>query len=101
MKRPQDSFQSEFGIEAGDYDLTRVVADVTGPISGDRLSGRIVGTYMEYGAPVDVVDISNDQYTIAGSLQFEFSENTSARVWLYHHELDEDPYDGGSLQLVA
>ena len=98
LKRPQSSFESEFGIEAGDYDLTRVEADVTGPIAGDRLTGRLVGTYMEYGAPVDVVDINNDKYTISGSLQFEFSENTSARVWLYHHDLDEDPYDGGSLQ---
>ena len=100
LKRPQASFQSELGIEAGDYDRTRVEADLTGPIAGDRLTGRIVGTYMDYGAPVDVVDISNNQYTIAGSLQFEFSENTSARVWLFDHHLDEDPYDGGSLQLL-
>lgn len=100
LKRPQDTFQSEFGMQAGDYGLARVEADVTGPMAGDRLNGRIVGAYMEYGAPVDVVDISNRQYTIAGSLEFEFSEDTSARLWLYHHDLNEDPYDGGSLQLL-
>ncbi len=98
LKNPLQDFRSEVGVRGGDFDMLEGSVDITGPIALDgRVSGRVVGMYRDYGAPVDVVDIENSKNMFMGSLQFDFTENTSSRVWIYYSKLDEDPYDGGSL----
>jgi outer membrane receptor for ferric coprogen and ferric-rhodotorulic acid len=98
LKSPLQQFRSEVGVRGGDFDLLEGTVDITGPIALDgRVSGRLVGMYRDYGAPVDVVDVENEKSVVMGSLQFDFTESTSSRVWVYYSKLDEDPYDGGSL----
>ena len=102
LKSPLPRFRSEIGVRAGDFDLGEVSLDITGPLSsGGKVSGRFVGMYRDYGAPVDVVDINNTKHMMMGSMQFDFTDSTSSRVWVYYSKLDEDPFDGGSLVRVS
>jgi outer membrane receptor for ferric coprogen and ferric-rhodotorulic acid len=100
LKSPTDTPSAEIGLLAGDFDRTELQLDVAGPFPGanDRVSGRFVGTYKEYGEPVDVVDIENNRHMLAGSLEFDISDATTANLWTYYEHVDEDPYDGGFLQ---
>lgn len=100
LKSPTDTPSAEIGLLAGDFDRTELQLDVAGPFPGtnDRISGRFVGTYKEYGEPVEVVDIENNRHMLAGSLEFDISDATTANLWTYYEHVDEDPYDGGFLQ---
>lgn len=100
LKSPTDRPYAQLGLGFGDFDRTEIEVDVSGPIPGtdNRVSGRLMGNYREYGAPVDVVDIENSTNMLAGALRFEISESTTASLWIYSERVDEDPYDGGSLQ---
>ena len=98
LKSPLKQFESVVGIRGGDFDLREGTVDITGPLSSEgRVSGRFVGMYRDYGAPIDVVDVENSKHVMMGSIQVDFTENTSSRAWIYFSKLDEDPYDGGSL----
>lgn len=102
LKSPLPRFRSEVGVRAGSWGLREATLDTTGPLTADgRLSGRFVGMYRDFGAPVDVVDIDNNKKMVMGTLQFDFTDSTSSRIWVYYSKLDEDPFDGGSLVRVA
>lgn len=102
LKSPTATPQAQVGLVAGDFDRAGVELDLSGPFPGTdgRIGGRLVGTYEEYGAPVDVVDVSNNRDMVAGSLRFELGDSTTASLWLYNERVDEDPYDGGFMQLL-
>ena len=100
LKAPTASPYAQIGLVAGDFDRMEFEADVSGPIPGTngRVAGRLLGSYQEYGAPVDVVDIDNSRNMLAGALRFELGDATTASLWVYSEHVDEDPYDGGFLQ---
>ncbi len=102
LKKPLPRFRSEVGARFGDFDLSEWQLDVTGPVALEgRVSARFVGMYRDFGAPVDVVNIKNHKSMMLGSMQFDFTDTTSAHLWVYYSKLDEDPYDGGALVRVA
>lgn len=100
LKSPSATPHAEIGLTAGDFDRTEFALDLGGPIPGtdERASGRFVGSYKEYGEPVEVVDIENNRYMLSGSFRYELGESTTTSLWVYNEHVDEDPYDGGFLQ---
>jgi outer membrane receptor for ferric coprogen and ferric-rhodotorulic acid len=102
LKSPTAIPTGQIAMLAGDFDRTQVEFDVSGPfpISDGRLSGRLFGSYQEYGAPVDVVDVDNQRDMVGGALKFEIGDATTAGLWVYNEGVNEDPYDGGFMQLL-
>ena len=97
LKSPTRQFNAQLGVEVGDFDFQRYEADIGGPIAGSdgRLRGRLVGAYEDYGVFMDVVDISNQKYSVMGSLAFDFTDQTSATIHFFDSKTEEDPYDAG------
>jgi len=100
LKSPNATPHAQIGLTGGDFDRTEFNLDAGGPFPGadGRASGRFVGSYKEYGAPVEVVDIENNRYMLSGSFRYELGESTTTSLWVYNEHVDEDPYDGGFMQ---
>ncbi len=108
LKTPQFQFHSELGYQIGEFEQPEIWAlrqyqyDVTGtiPDTGDHIAGRLVGDYRDYGAPIDVVGIHSRDNVVMGALLFQFTDATSSRLWVYYSDTNEDPYDGGFMQIL-
>lgn len=105
LKRPQAAFHADVGFKDGDNGFgRRVEADVTGAVPGtdDRLKLRMVAAYTKYGDYQDtVVPLNNINSVYSGAATFDFTDKTSASVYLYKEERSFDPHDGCPLAQTA
>ena len=97
FKSPQRGFQAQTGIEAGDPDSIRYEFDVTGsiPSTNDRLQGRLVAAYREYGMYAENVDSKNHNKMVSASVGYDFTPNTRGEFYFYGERNDLDPGDEG------
>ncbi|MGB5290322.1 MAG: TonB-dependent receptor [Lysobacterales bacterium] len=100
--RPEYEFGGEASLALGDYNLKRVTAVLTGPISEDRLAFRLAvnshqrdGTLDKLGPGANPTTRKNDFYndrdrfSVKGQLLFEPNDQVSARLILDYSSLDE------------
>ncbi len=100
LKKANPVRSMEFGVEAGSYDSHKVYADINTPLNEDgTLSGRLVGSYQEYGLPLDIQgeDFPNYEAMWLGSLNWNLSYDTSLTWTHYQQHRNTDPWDGGAL----
>lgn len=100
LKKANPIRSMEFGIEGGSYNSSKVYADVNTPLNEDgSLSGRLVGSYQEYGLPLDIKgeDFPNYEAMWLGSLNWNLSLDTSLTWTHYQQHRNTDPWDGGAL----
>lgn len=74
-KRPQFAFGGEIFGSYGNHDRQEIGVDVTGPIAGDTLAGRIVGVWRDSDSQTDFV--GERRWTINPSLTWAPSADTS------------------------
>lgn len=100
LKKANPVRSMEFGVEGGSYNSSKVFADVNTPLNEDgSISGRIVGSYQEYGLPLDIKgeDFPNYEAMWLGSLNWNLSMDTSLTWTHYQQHRNTDPWDGGAL----
>lgn len=97
LKRPSNELHANVGYRAGDFAMRRLEGDVSGPIpaTDDRLKGRLVGYYTNYGDPqITPVHINNVAKFWMGDLSYEISPSTTATLTALEDNRSIDPMDG-------
>jgi len=97
LKQPQKDFHAEVGYKVGEFASHRYEADVTGAVPGtdDRLTGRLVGAYNNYGIFQDtVVDPNNINKMLSGTVAYAFTPATRGSVHGYIDKRAFDANDG-------
>lgn len=91
LKKPQDSFGGTFGVKGGSDDYKRMQADVTGPLGGSGLAGRVIGAYQEGGYFVDHTNLKH--WLLAPSVSWS-NDSTELLLNAYYSKFDGPTSDG-------
>lgn len=78
LKRPTDEPQASVSASVGSWNQRRLEADVSGPLSSDKVKGRLVVTKQEGDSYLDRYE--KDLSGIYGILEADFSDRTRASV---------------------
>lgn len=100
LKKANPVRNIEFGAEVGSYNTHKVYGDVNTPLTEDgSVSMRVVGSYQEYGLPLDIQgeDFPNYEGMWLASLNWDMSVNSSLTWTHYQQHRNTDPWDGGAL----
>ena len=99
-KEPEFGFGANAEVTLGNYDAHGVSASVTGPLSGDKLAGRLYVAARERDGYNDVVvgngpssrrqDADQNFYTVRGQLLFVPDDNATFRVIADYSRRDEN-----------
>ncbi|MBL9208090.1 MAG: TonB-dependent receptor plug domain-containing protein [Opitutaceae bacterium] len=91
-KRPRFTFGGSVKVQLGAYDANRVEADVTGPLSGQRLAYRVVASHHDSdGYTRNLFRRSN---FVAPSLTWRIAANTSLTVRYEHYDFKTSTLEG-------
>ena len=93
--RPTDEFEAYLEAEIGDYDHRRIGGGVSGPLIGDRVSGRLAfvrnqrgGT--SYNVVLDEEVNTEDSWSARGQILFDIGDRTEWRLSADYREVDQD-----------
>lgn len=96
-KKPQETFSATTFLSAGDHSFFRVGGDITGPIFGDRVAGRLITAYERKqwwrGGQDD-----RPVLTVAPSLSWRLQDSTQLLVE-YEFSKQNDPLDRGVIYI--
>ncbi len=84
-KRPTKEFEADFGLSYGTFNEVRLNGVVSGPVAGEKLTGRLStfkntrdGTIDQINEQVSETEVDNkDEWGFRGKLLYEASENLS------------------------
>lgn len=101
-KAPSEVFESKAEAEYGNRGKQRLMAQVSGPLFSDRLTGRISGLYDEWDGSYDNTlapenDIGGYRYrSLQGRLRWQPADTLDINLGLYtsNDEIDEAPVGG-------
>lgn len=89
-KKPTPEFGGSVDLEAGTYNRFRGAFDIHGALtSDDKLSGRLVASYLDEEGAVDYFYRKNT--VVAPSLKYEFTENTAVTLITQYQKQDFMP----------
>ena len=94
-KKPQYKFGSEVFASVGDYNFYRGGVDITGPLAGDVLAGRLIAAY-EDKQQWRPGRKKRPIITIAPSFNLRLGSNTNILVE-YEYRDQNDPVDRGTI----
>ncbi|PYF84569.1 outer membrane receptor for ferric coprogen and ferric-rhodotorulic acid [Marinomonas alcarazii] len=97
LKRPTDDPQASVSAAAGSWNQRRLEADVSGPLSGDKVKGRLVVTKQQGDSYLDRYE--KDLSGIYGILEADFTDRTRASVGLSINDSNNDGVLYGALPL--
>jgi iron complex outermembrane receptor protein len=96
-KKPQPTFAAELFGSIGDFGFRRLGADVTGPLVGEALTGRLIASYenRQHWRPGRT---NRPIFTLAPSLNWRIGERTNLLVE-YELRRQNDPLDRGTIHV--
>ncbi|WP_421853238.1 TonB-dependent siderophore receptor [Marinomonas sp.] len=97
LKRPTDDKQASVSAGLGSWNQKRVEADVSGPIAGDKVKGRLVVTKQEGDSYLD--RYSKDLSSIYGILSAELTDRSRMSVGVSINNSKNDGVLYGALPL--
>lgn len=95
-KQPSDQFEADVEVKAGDYDLVKVSANVSGPLIDDTLFGSFGAMYKERDGFQDNT-VNGDEYwstdvqAYRGALLWQATENLSFNLAADYMKDESDP----------
>lgn len=97
MKRPTDDPQASVSAAVGSWNQRRLEADVSGPVSGDKVKGRLVVTKQQGDSYLDRYE--KDLSGIYGILEADLSDRTRASLGFSVNDSKNDGVLYGALPL--
>lgn len=91
-KRPRFTFAGSLKLQLGEYDANRVEADVTGPLSGQRLAYRVVAS--RHDSDGYIRNLFRRSTFLAPSLTWRIASNTSLTVRYEYYDFKTSTLEG-------
>ena len=98
-KKPSEEFGAEVFAGIGDFGFRRIGGDITGALdSQGRINARLIGAYSERAEWREGRPDRTERYTIAPSVQFDYSDAGSL-LFEYQYTFSDEPRDQGIFYL--